>query len=128
MMAFQREPDLSKIKPQCEKCHQIMLREAKTSEGEPYCHHCGHVLGTSVSPAVWSCDCGEAVLGLTNHDERPCCQDCGVSMTCTSAQPSMVRGAGIGSADMDMGLNILMEAQEPRNIDDLLTPPPRGHS
>jgi hypothetical protein len=135
MMAFQIEPEPSKTKPRCEKCHQIMLKQAKTSEGEPYCHHCGHVLGTSVMPAVWTCGCGETALGLTNHDERPHCNDCDVPMVCTIANPSIVRGAGIGSPDMDLGLSILMEAQgaalelgtdllhemDPRNIDDKLT-------
>ncbi len=109
MLAFQKEPD----KPtRCEKCHMVLIAPLKvTSEKDPYCMHCGHVLGTSVQPASWACEeCSEIVLD-TRPDDRPWCGDCKVPMSCLSAQPSRINGAGTGDADLDYGMGFLIEAQ-----------------
>lgn len=96
----------------CEKCHLALTAVKFTSEKDPYCPHCGHVFGTSVQPSVWACEeCGETVLGLKNHDKRPWCDCCKVALSCLSAQPSRIHGAGTGDADLDYGLATLMEAQ-----------------
>ena len=112
MLDFQREPEPVKVDPRCEKCHQIVLKTVKTSDGDPYCHHCGHIFGTSVEPATWACEeCGEIILGLADHLERPWCGDCKVPMSCLTARSSRVHGAGTGDEDMEFGLAFLMEAQ-----------------
>lgn len=97
----------------CEKCHLILCTPPKTtSEKDPYCNHCGHVLGTSVQPSVWVCeDCGDTILGLKDHDRRPWCRDCGVPMSCLTVQPSRIHGAGTGDIDLDLGLDLLIEVQ-----------------
>lgn len=113
MMAFQRESNHVDKPTRCEKCHVVLCTPLKTtSEDDPYCCHCGHVLGTSVQPASWVCtDCGEIKLALKNHEFRPWCGDCSKPMSCLSAQPSRVHGAGTGDADLDYGLDFLIEAQ-----------------
>ena len=96
----------------CDRCHEDIPENPKlTSESEPYCSHCGFVFGTSVAPAVWSCDCGETVLDH-GGDDIPHCVDCEVPMSCQHASASGVHGAGIGTASLDLGLAILLEAQE----------------
>lgn len=112
MLAFQREPDHQDKPSRCERCHETLVTKL-TSESDPYCTACGHVLGTSVQPAVWTCEeCGEITLGLKDHDEHPWCDDCRVPLSCLSAQPSRIHGAETGDEDMDLGRSILVEAQE----------------
>jgi hypothetical protein len=96
----------------CDRCHEDVPENPKlTSESEPYCSHCGYVFGTSIAPAVWACGCGETVL---NHggDEIPFCVDCEVPMTCAHATASNVHGVATGIADLDLGLELLIDAQE----------------
>lgn len=97
------------LEKKCNKCHELITKCVKTSEGDRYCNHCGYVLGTSVSPSTWACECGNVVI---HHggDERPMCDVCEVPMNCYSARPSRISGAGINN-DLDFGLAFLMEAQ-----------------
>jgi len=113
MLAFQREPDPRDEVITCDKCHKVLNAPLKTtSENEPFCEHCGHTLGHCIQPSVWSCEgCGEVIL---HHggDDRPRCGDCKSVMACFSAQPSKVHGCGIGNKDLDLGYNLLIDAQE----------------
>ncbi len=97
----------------CDRCHEVIPEYPKlTSESEPYCSHCGYVLGTSVQPSPWTCEeCGDIIL---HHggDERPWCQECQVPLSCLAAHPSRVHGCGIGDADLDLGYDLLIDAQE----------------
>lgn len=104
MMEFQQQ--------RCEKCHEMLTKTKLTNEQDPYCQHCGHVFGTSVQPAAWTCEeCGDIKLDLQCHDDRPWCPRCDIPMSCLSAQPSRIHGAGTGDEDLDYGLAFLYEAQ-----------------
>jgi len=113
MLAFQREPDPRDEVITCDKCHKVLIPPLKvTGEQEPFCEHCGHTLGHCIQPSVWSCEeCGEVIL---HHggDDRPRCSECNSVMVCFSAQPSKVHGCGINDQALDLGYNLLVDAQE----------------
>lgn len=114
MMDFQREPEPVHESVRCEKCHDEILSPRLTSEGDPYCQHCGHVFGHSVQPSVWVCEgCGDVRLDIVAGDDRPYCNEgCNTPLTCMQAQPSRLYGAGTGDDDLELGLAMLYEAQE----------------
>lgn len=96
----------------CDKCHEILKFVRLTSERDPYCHRCGHILGHCLQPSSWVCDeCGDIVLD-DGGDTRPGCDECGSPMTALSARPSRVHGAGTGDTALELGLASLMGAQE----------------
>lgn len=114
MLEFQREPESDATKnkqpARCEKCHEVLIIRL-TSEKDPFCTTCGHVVATSVQPATWVCeDCGEIILD-THPDDRPWCIECKVPMSCLKAAPSRIYGVGVGDEDLDLGLCLLLEAQ-----------------
>lgn len=115
MLEFQREPESDATKKnkqpaRCKKCHKTLITKL-TSEKDPYCMSCGHIVGTSVQPATWVCeDCGEIIID-TRPGDRPWCISCKVPMSCLRAAPSRIHGVGAGDVDLDLGLYYLLEAQ-----------------
>jgi len=110
MMDFQREPEPAR----CDKCHKVLVTEL-TSESDPYCTACGHVVGTSVQPAIWACDqCGDTFPDWKSRENHvaPVCDDCQQPMSCVKAWPSKIHGAETGDADLDLGLELLRDAQK----------------
>lgn len=91
----------------CSRCHVVIDKDYE----HKWCPKCGHVEGKPTVPAVWECpECGDPELDH-GGSARPVCDDCGVPMVVVKATPSRVNGAGLGK-DLDLGLDILMNAQE----------------
>ena len=96
----------------CERCLEEIPKNPKlTCESDPYCSHCGHTFGTCVAPSTWTCDCGTVKI---HHggDDRPYCNQCEVPMLAWRAGVSPVHGTGTGIADLDLGLELLLEAED----------------
>ncbi len=113
MMDFQTEPESVKQPMRCERCHEVLITPLRvTSEKDPYCLRCGHVLGTSVQPATWACEeCGEIILDVQPDTTAPWCRDCDIPMSCLQAAASRIHGTGTGDDDLEFGLAFLVEAQ-----------------
>jgi len=97
----------------CAKCHQAWEFRPRTDEqGRAICPHCGYVAGESLVPSAWACEeCANTILDH-GGDDRPICEECGSQMSCLTAKPSGVSGAGTDDLGLEMGLELLMEAQE----------------
>lgn len=77
------------------------------------CPHCGYVEGEALVPSAWACEeCAHTILDH-GGDKRPMCSECNSQMSCLIAKPSGVCGAGTGDLQLEMGLELLVEAQEP---------------
>ena len=96
----------------CDRCLEERPSNPKlTSESEPYCSHCGFIFGTCVAPSTWACDCGNVKV---HHggDDRPHCNVCEVPMNCWRAGVSPVHGVSTGVPELDLGLELLLEAED----------------
>ncbi len=101
----------------CDKCHEVLKFVKLTSEKDPFCHHCGHVLGHCIQPSSWVCGaCGDVIL-CHGGNMRPGCIHCGLPMNALSAQPSRIHGVGTGDAELDCGFELLCEAQKVLKLD-----------
>jgi len=101
-----------KNKDRCGRCHKIVGERIANSESKLYCPLCGYIEGDAVVPSAWTCEeCGEVTL---HHggDKRPKCDECGSVMSCLTAKPSNINGVGLDVADLDLGYELLIEAQE----------------
>jgi len=99
-------------KDRCGRCHKIIGERIANSDSKLYCPLCGYIEGDAVVPSAWTCEeCGEVTL---HHggDERPKCEECGSIMSCLTAKPSDINGVGLGIADLDLGYELLIDAQE----------------
>ena len=97
----------------CARCHEAWTYKPKTDEhGKNICPHCGYIEGESLVPSAWACE--ECAYADLDHggDDRPICTECGSQMSCIVAKPSGVSGAGTNDLGLEMGLELLMEAQE----------------
>ena len=100
------------IIPDRGSCMYCGCTDHPKSERRDICPHCGYVEGESLVPSAWACE--ECAYTDLDHggDLRPICPECGSQMSCLVAKPSGVCGAGIGDPQLEMGLELLMEAQE----------------
>ena len=98
-------------KDRCGRCHKVVGEREVNSEKKLYCPLCGYIEGDAVVPSAWSCEeCGEITL---HHggDERPKCAECGARMSCLTAKPSDVNGLGTKINDLELGYELLIDAQ-----------------
>lgn len=97
----------------CARCHEAWTYKTKTDEnGKAICPHCGYVEGESLVPSAWACEeCAHTILDH-GGDLRPVCSECGSQMSCLVAKPSGVYGAGTDDPGLELGLDLLWEAQE----------------
>ena len=95
----------------CECCHQPIVNiQMLTPGGETVCPHCGFCKG-GTQATVWVCEeCGELINDY-GGDLRPVCPGCGEDLVAYVAHPSQIQGVGTGDKDLEMGLDILMDAQ-----------------
>ena len=97
----------------CTRCHEAWSYKPKTDEnGKAICPHCGYVEGESLVPSAWACEeCANTILDH-GGDDRPICEECGSQMSCLTAKPSGVSGIGTDDNDLELGMDLLLEAQE----------------
>lgn len=107
---------MSQDKNRCGRCHKIIGERIANSDAKLYCPLCGYTEGEPVVPCVWSCGrCGHLDIDKKST-VRPFCPECWeneekVRMTAMLAKPSDVNGLGTGVVDLELGYELLINAQ-----------------